>query len=261
MSAYASYDSDPSGASGAVSDCIVIQPPDLAVACNQNCLPERCEYCTVRPDEAPQPGPPGTVPFQAPVQAPAEVSALPDTELDLFFQYVPYRLVEQWVTWTNSYSRTIDGPNKPYPPSDTTVNEVYLFLSILVCMAIHPSYDIQTYWYASASENSGVTYGFTRYMSLGRVETLFRRLRISSPSDSQPSTAPPSPTAPAKPYARPQVPMPEVWSAHIKEALADSFKLQRDGNPVWKPMRDQYKWRETIAGQLIRRFGSSAEAH
>ncbi|KXH66119.1 hypothetical protein CSAL01_12462 [Colletotrichum salicis] len=113
-----SYDSDACGGSdtstGSARNCIEVLPADLAVACTQNCLPERCDNSPVRPDEAPDPGPPGTfIPFEVPARSP-EISGLPESPIDLILRFVPYCLVEQWVTWTNNYNKTIHGPFKPY---------------------------------------------------------------------------------------------------------------------------------------------------
>ncbi|KAK1641375.1 hypothetical protein BDP81DRAFT_132567 [Colletotrichum phormii] len=113
-----SGDSDTSIASNAsitsIRSCIVVEvhPEDLTAACNTDCTPERCDAATVRPHEPPatQHGPPGSFrPFNVPARA-QEIRGLPASPLELFLQYVPQSLVEQWAQWTNTAPLSREGP-------------------------------------------------------------------------------------------------------------------------------------------------------
>ncbi|KAK1954727.1 hypothetical protein LY78DRAFT_686727 [Colletotrichum sublineola] len=193
MSSYDSDASDASGASGAsagsIRSCIEVQPADLAAACTDRCVPERCDNRTVRPDEPPEDcGPPDSfIPMEVPDRAPL-ISELPDSPVNLFLRYIPRDLIARWVTWTNIEAEGIHGPFKRYSRMsawrNTSIDEVYLFISIL-------------------------------YMTRDRFQILFRRLRIFNPSDFQPG--------PARPNQMPDVYRKvSEWSAHIQET-GDSF--------------------------------------
>ncbi|KAK1657633.1 hypothetical protein BDP55DRAFT_684845, partial [Colletotrichum godetiae] len=114
-----SSDSDASDTS--VRSCIVVEvsPEDLTTACNTDCTPERCDAATVRPYEPPatEHGPPGSFrPFNVPVRA-QEVQGLPASPLDLFLQYIPQSLVEQWAQWTNA--APLSSKEGPWPRTST----------------------------------------------------------------------------------------------------------------------------------------------
>ncbi|KZL67850.1 AC transposable element-derived protein 4 [Colletotrichum tofieldiae] len=222
-----SSDSDASGASGAsVRSCIVVEllPEDLAVACTADCTPERCDNSTVRPHEPPavERGRPGTFrPFDVPARD-RGIRDLPAAPLDLFLQYVPRDLVEQWAQWTNTAPLSKEGPrakrSRVYEWRKTSVEEIYLFLGILLYMGIHNESQISRYW-STQQQKEDPIHLFTRFTSRDRFQSLLRQLRIFNTSDFQPSQSG---------QRQAQAGMPDIyrkvndWSAHIQET-GDSF--------------------------------------
>jgi hypothetical protein len=230
----ASGASDASGASGAsVRSCIVVEilPEDLAVACTADCTPEQCNNSTVRPHEPPavERGPPGSfVPFDVPTR-PREIRELPAAPLDLFLRYVPRGLIERWVQWTNAAPLSKEGPrakrSRVYEWRKTSVDEIYLFLGILLYMGIHSEPQISRYW-STQQQKEDPIYLFTRFISRDRFQSLLRQLRIFDTSEFQPSQS--GGQRQARAQAPAQAGMPDIyrkvneWSAHIQET-GDSF--------------------------------------
>ncbi|KZL67558.1 transposable element-derived protein [Colletotrichum tofieldiae] len=214
-----------------VRSCIVVEvlPEDLTAACNTDCTPERCDAATVRPHEPPatEHGPPGSFqPLDVPARA-QEVRELPASPLDLFVQYVPQGLVEQWAQWTNT------APLKQGPPTrtarvnswrKTSAEEIYLFLGILLYIGIHKESRLSTYWSTQQQKEDPIHLS-TRFISRNRFQLLLQRLRIFNTAEFQ-SSAPSQPRQGrdrGRDRGRAQDQMPDVyrkvnqWPAHIQE--------------------------------------------
>ncbi|CAG9950100.1 unnamed protein product [Clonostachys rosea f. rosea IK726] len=46
-----------------------------------------------------------------------------------------------------------------------------------------------------------------------------------------------------------------AWGFLLETALTNSFLLQKNGQPNWKPLRTLHEWREQISGDLLRTYG------
>ncbi|KZL82807.1 hypothetical protein CI238_13145 [Colletotrichum incanum] len=180
-----SGDSDTSitsdASSTSVRSCIVVEvlPEDLTAACNTDCTPERCDAATVRPCDPPatEYGPPGSFrPFDVPAPA-QKVRGLPASPLDLFVQYVPQGLVEQWAQWTNAAPLSKEGPrarmSRVYKWKKTSAAEIYLFLGILLYIGVHRESRLSAYW-STQQQKEDPIHLFTRQSSqdqgLGRAQ-------------------------------------------------------------------------------------------
>ncbi|KAK0367484.1 hypothetical protein CLIM01_15159, partial [Colletotrichum limetticola] len=157
-------------------------------------------------------------------QRPAEVRSLPPQPLDLLLEFVPARVVGRWVKWTNAAPRSARlGPVKKHSRSlkwkSVTVDEVYLFLGILIYMGLHPETKISKYW-STSQQTEDPIHLFTRFISRDRFQLLLRRIRIFDPAKipaSVPSTAGQrrgQPREKQMPKVYQQV---NEWSAHIQE--------------------------------------------
>ena len=188
-----------------IEDCIIVAvgQDDLALACKASCEGEPCDKASLLPKEPPIPAPPAGIsfePFHVPDREPT-VASLPESPVELFQLFIPRKLVESWVKWTNE----APAPGPQGPPqrksrklgwAPTSVEEVYLFLGILLYMGTHIEKAIKSYWQSSLS-NRNARHHFPRFMPQERFELLLRRLRIfdtalfEEPSQQVPSTAPP----------------------------------------------------------------------
>ncbi|KZL63507.1 pep1, partial [Colletotrichum incanum] len=205
-----------------------------------DCTPERCDAVTIRSCEPPatEHGPPGSFrPFDVPARA-QEVRGLPASPLDLFVQYVPQSLVEQWAQWTNAapLSRE-EGPRarraRVYEWRKTSADEMYLFLGILLYIGIYRESRLSTYW-STQQQREDPIHLFTRFISRDRFQLLLQRLRIFNSAEFQPvqPSQPSQSSQPSQGRGRGQGQgrgqMPDVyrkvnqWSAHIQET-GDSF--------------------------------------
>ncbi|KZL82901.1 hypothetical protein CI238_11996 [Colletotrichum incanum] len=238
-----SSDSDASDASDAfgasvasVKSTIIVEIllEDLAAACTADCTPERCDNSTVRPYEPPalERGPPGSfIPFDVPARA-REIRDLPAGPFDLFLRYIPLNLVDQWAQWTNEAPLSKEGPRTRQSRTnnwqETSAEEIYLIIGIVIYMGIHSESQISRHW-STQQRKDDLIHPFTRFISRNRFQLLLQRLRIFDASKFQPG----QPTAPSSRRARAQPredPMPDIyrkvnqWSVHIQET-GDSFYI------------------------------------
>ncbi|KAF1960175.1 hypothetical protein CC80DRAFT_582566 [Byssothecium circinans] len=174
MSAEESGPSDTSDTS--VRSCIIVDvlPEDLEVSCTADCTPERCDNSTVRPNEPPaESGPPGTfIPFNVPARPPF-IHELPGTPIDLLLQFIPRSLVQKWAQWTNEAPLLKEGPyaknSRVHSWKNTSVDEIYLFLGILIYMGIHCESKISRYW-STQQQNEDPIHLFTRFIPRNRFQ-------------------------------------------------------------------------------------------
>ena len=153
-----------------------------------------------------------------------EVRQLPASPLELFVQYVPKGLVEQWAQWTNAAPLSKEGPrartSRVYKWRKTSVEEIYLFLGILLYIGIHRESRLSTYW-STQQQKEDPIHLFTRFISRDRFQLLLQRLRIFNTAEFPPSQ--PAQPSQGRGRGRGQDQMPDVyrkvnqWSSHIQE--------------------------------------------
>ncbi|KAK1989719.1 hypothetical protein LX36DRAFT_546985, partial [Colletotrichum falcatum] len=163
-------------------------------------------------------------PFDVPAR-PQEVRGLPASPIDLSVQYVPQGLVEQWAQWTNAAPLSKQGPrartSRVYKWRKTSVDEIYLFLGILLYIGIHKESRLSTYW-STQQQKEDPIHLFTRFISRDRFQLLLQRLRIFDTAEFQ-SSQPSQNRGRGRGWGRPPDQMPDVyrkvnqWSAHIQE--------------------------------------------
>lgn len=104
------------------------------------------------------------------------------TPFDVFSLFVSEELISQWVSYTNQCMRAA---NKSYPK--TTVNEMYGFIGIHICMGMYQFPSIKDYW--------NVSLGLPlvqKHFSRTRFEVLNSHFRISHSSSWDPDSRNPS---------------------------------------------------------------------
>ena len=115
---------------------------------------------------------------------------LPPTPLQLFQQFLPEQLVEQWVRYTNEAPAPEPGPGPAvqsgrYHRQDrwkpTSVAEVYIWLGILIYMTLHKEYRYKDHWKVSTADNWVPSHPIIQLMTFDRFSLLKRRLRIYDP--------------------------------------------------------------------------------
>ncbi|MCW7072271.1 MAG: transposase [Methanophagales archaeon] len=116
------------------------------------------------------------------------ISQLPPTALSLFQHFIPISLIEEWVRYTNQGSRAGPvGPDLPHARrqnwTDTTVEEVYIWIGTLIYMGIHPEKRYQDYWKTPSPGELRPSHPVSQFMPYDRFQLLQRQLRIFKPED------------------------------------------------------------------------------
>ncbi|KAK4067110.1 uncharacterized protein Triagg1_7838 [Trichoderma aggressivum f. europaeum] len=154
-------------------------------------------------------------PLQVNQRAPI-IHPLPPTPLSLFQYFLPIFLVQEWVIYTN-----LAQPAGPYGPppkwSPVSVDEIYLWIGILIYMGIHKEINIRDYWKLSSARTSRPNHDFIRFMSHERFQQILRRIRIFDPTTIAIAAA-------GKSFKRV-----EQWSRHIQ---ASSTALWTPGTNI-----------------------------
>lgn len=130
---------------------------------------------------------------------------------------MPVWLVEKWVLYTNQYVESLlrDQGRKPQARlrkwKPTFVEEIYLWLGIVIHIGIHRDIRIQDYWKVPTQKNQGTIHTIIRYITYSRFFLLLRYIRIFE----QPNEAITTTT-----YDRIWGRVDE-WSDHIQKATTD----------------------------------------
>lgn len=126
-------------------------------------------------------------PFQ-PTYREAIIRALPLSPLLLFQLFIPESLVEKWVKYTNKAAATLDPPS----PSDNrhpentqkdiwkpvTVDEIYLWLGVIIYLGIHPEKAIKSHWVVPKEGEQRPTHPIIKFITFERFQQIKRRLQI-----------------------------------------------------------------------------------
>ena len=104
-----------------------------------------------------------------------------DEEVDLFLAFFDKEVINLLVTETNNYYRFAMSDEHSKTPkvrkwNDTTEQEMYVFLSLLMLMSHVRKHVIREYW---KEESAAVTPTFCKYMSRDRFELIMRFLHFS----------------------------------------------------------------------------------
>jgi len=152
---------------------------------------------------------------------PPAILELPPTPMSLFQQFLPISLVKEWVRYTNEGRKP--GPIGPDLPqarrlswTDTTVEEVYLWIATLIYMGIHTEKRYQDYWKTTEPGIFRPEHPISQYMPYNRFQLLQRQLRIFDPDDE-------SDTIP-RPFS-----IVDNWSSVVQEA---SLRFYQPGTHI-----------------------------
>ncbi|KAK9443867.1 transposase IS4 domain-containing protein [Metarhizium brunneum] len=116
---------------------------------------------------------------------------LPKESLFQVFQlFCPVHLVQQWVEFINlrhiSLPGRAEGPRSKYSRYNTwdptSVDEIYLFLGILIYMSVHQEPAVIDYWSTSPTDP---IHPITRFMPRNRFQALYRRFCIWDPTETK----------------------------------------------------------------------------
>ena len=127
--------------------------------------------------------------FPLPISERAPViTQLPSTPLSLFQQFIPISLVKDWVRYTNHGRKAGPiGPDLPHARrqdwTDTTIEEVYIWIGTLIYMGIHSEKKYQDYWKTTTPGKFRPSHPISQYIPYNRFQLLQRHLRIFDPED------------------------------------------------------------------------------
>ena len=141
---------------------------------------------------------------------------LPDNPVSLFQLFCPISLVQKWVEWTNSWVAYLlaaeSSPNaRLLAWKATTVEEVYVWLAILIYIGIHTEKRVADYWVASTPGILKPTHPIIKWMTYARFQLIFRYIRIFPPFESTSSSI------------ERMILRVSEWSSHIQEVSAELF--------------------------------------
>lgn len=158
------------------------------VVCDQHCRIEQpADRGTVRPNAQPDPQR-GThfIPFLVEQRDPV-IEPLPLTPIELFQAFISEPLVKRWVDYTNKgmWAETA-GPGGPSSRkrnwTNTTIEEVYLFLAVQIYMGLHAKNDKQSYWQTSKAGHAVPDHPIAKFVSYDRYQLLQRHIRVFDPT-------------------------------------------------------------------------------
>ncbi|KFA81069.1 hypothetical protein S40288_10171 [Stachybotrys chartarum IBT 40288] len=122
-----------------------------------------------------------------PEQRPACLQPLLASPVDLFQQFVPVSLVENWASYTNEAPESPRGPgpgsrnNSNYrkEPSrrgqkwtSTSVAEIYLWLAMQIYIGLYRESCLEDYWKVSDNNSHVLTHPIIKYMTFNRFQLL-----------------------------------------------------------------------------------------
>lgn len=161
--------------------------------------------------------------------------------------------LQTWVDWTNAPR---EGPTKPGSRwnawYDTCVEELYVYLAVLLYMGVHRENDVTDYWRSSSMDPEHLP---SLYMSRNRFELLHQRLTIWDMDDERAVTHvrllehghPRSKTAQAGPAGGDQHPM----KAGISR-FADQHNLFEGAVDTGDQLRSNMVWNHRVRGSRHR---------
>jgi len=132
--------------------------------------------------------------FQPVILRPFKRRISTDLPKESFFQvfqlFCPVHLVQQWVEFINlrhiSLPGRAEGPRSKYSRYNTwdptSVDEIYLFLGILIYMSVHQEPAVIDYWSTSPTDP---IHPITRFMPRNRFQALYRRFCIWDPTETK----------------------------------------------------------------------------
>jgi hypothetical protein len=109
---------------------------------------------------------------------------LPSTPLLLFQHFIPIFLVQKWVFYTNQHVEALKKDPNLHRKSrlhnwiPVSVQEIYLWLGILIHLGIHKEIRIEDHWNIPAVEEQGTYHTIIRFMTLKRFNLILRYIRL-----------------------------------------------------------------------------------
>jgi hypothetical protein len=113
---------------------------------------------------------------------------LPSTPLLLFQHFIPIFLVQKWALYTNQHVNSLL-QDPALPPSarirqwqPTSVEEIYLWLGILIYIGIHREIRIKDHWEVPNTNTQGPIHSILTFMTYDRFWLIFRYIRTFDPT-------------------------------------------------------------------------------
>ena len=147
-----------------------------------------------------------------------QIRPLPTTPLQLFQAFLPPSIVSDWVKRTNEApapgrAGPLQQHSRQHQWKPTTVEEIYLFIGIIIHTGLHRESRVSDHWVTSQSGSQRSTQPIIKYMTYDRFQLIYRRLRTFDPEKIKPIS----------PFDRT-----EEWSQHIQETSTNHYKPGTD---------------------------------
>ncbi|KFA51173.1 hypothetical protein S40293_10265 [Stachybotrys chartarum IBT 40293] len=111
---------------------------------------------------------------------------LPATPLKLFQEFLPILIVEKWVRYTNEAPGPVPEDGSRYSRQNrwkpTSVEEVYIWIGILIYMTLHKEFYYEDHWKAITRDSYVPSHPIIQFMPFDRFFLLKRRLRTYNPT-------------------------------------------------------------------------------
>ncbi|KAG5753082.1 hypothetical protein H9Q70_004257 [Fusarium xylarioides] len=100
--------------------------------------------------------------------------------VDLFLQFLPEKIVEKWVQYTNKAAKSLAEEDPDFGPHWKPVRlpEVYLFIGIVIYIGLHKEADLRSYWATNTESKFLPSHPISLLITRDRFFQLWRRVRI-----------------------------------------------------------------------------------
>ncbi|KAG5765226.1 hypothetical protein H9Q72_006695, partial [Fusarium xylarioides] len=111
--------------------------------------------------------------------------------VDLFLQFLPEKIVEKWVRYTNEAAKSLAAEDHDFSKSwePVTLSEVYLFIGIIIYIGLHKEANLKSYWATDEGYKFLPDHPMARLMARKRFFLIFRHLRIYNEDTINPTEA------------------------------------------------------------------------
>lgn len=184
-----------------IEESVKVHPADCTCRPDQQATKEKGTKFT--PFELPSDRDPDPVPRD-----------LPGTPLLLFQYFIPIFLIQKWVLYTDQHVKSLlEDPKLPKHArlrqwKETSVEEIYLWLGILIHIGIHKEPRIRNHWEIPKLGKQGTIHTILQFMTFDRFHLILRNIRIFPPNNNA--------TSYHRTFGRC-----DEWSDHIQRATTD----------------------------------------
>ncbi|KAG5786530.1 hypothetical protein H9Q69_014374 [Fusarium xylarioides] len=95
--------------------------------------------------------------------------------VDLFLQFLPEKIVEKWVRYTNEAAKSLAAEDHDFSKSwePVTLSEVYLFIGIIIYIGLHKEANLKSYWATDEGHKFLPDHPMARLMARKRFFLIF----------------------------------------------------------------------------------------